>query len=120
MSLAALLNRSCTIQQRTVEGTLNAYNSPVTVLVETVTVCELQQRQRTETTDRGEVSETDWLLVVPAGTSIGTGDTVIVDGDQFEVHGDPWPARNPRTRTMSHIEATLKRTAAADDSEVGS
>ena len=81
----------------------------IETLVETVG--ELQQTQRTEPGDAGETSDTRWLLVLPAGTVVNTGDAVIVDGEVYEVVGAPWPARNPRLGVASHIEASVRRTA---------
>jgi hypothetical protein len=75
-----------------------------------VTIGELQQTQRTEPVAEGELSVTTWLLVLPAGTVIDTGDGVIADGSVYEVIGDSWRARNPRTRLESHVECTIKRT----------
>lgn len=117
--LNQLLNRPCVIEVRG-PGGRDEYNNETEVVVDVTTVCELQQRQRTENGDRGEVSVTEWLLVVPAGTNISTGDSVRVDGDGYEVIGEPWQARNPRTQTVSHVEATLKRSSGVDPELVGS
>jgi hypothetical protein len=38
---------------------------------------------------------------------------VIVNDLVFEVVGDPWQARNPRTRLLSHVEATVRKTGEA-------
>ena len=48
---------------------------------------------------------------------MNTSDTVIVDGQEYELVGEPWDARNPRTRAQSHIEATVRRTRGADDEQ---
>jgi len=117
--LDQLLNRTCVIETR-VPGGRDEYNNETDSVVEVSTVCELQQRQRTETGDRGEVSVTEWMLVLPASTDLSTGDTVLVDGDRYEVTGDPWQARNPRTQAVSHVEATVKRTSGVDPELVGS
>lgn len=111
--LADLLTRSCTIVRRTFEGATDEYGNDVATERTIEAVCEMQQRQRSEDTDRGEVSATRWLLVLPAGTEIGTGDSVVVDGEVYELDGDPWEARNPRTRQASHVEATVVRSAGA-------
>jgi hypothetical protein len=77
------------------------------------TVGELQQRQRSED-ETGGVSDTSWLLVLPAGTRIAGDSIVTVNDLAYEVIGEPWAARNPRTGQESHIEATLRRTAGSD------
>lgn len=109
MTVVALLTLDCTITHRAPSGTKDAFGDETTTDSTASTVCELQQRQRTEQTAGGELSDTQWLLVVPAGTTIATGDTVTVDGNDYEVHGEPWTVRNPRTAVVSHIEATLRR-----------
>lgn len=116
MSLSKLLNRTCTLILRDLSGTVDDYGNPVPSERTITTVCELQQRQRTEPGDQGEVSDTTWLLVLPAGTTIDTGDAVEVAGERYELVGAPWPARNPRTGLESHVEATVRRTAGGQGS----
>lgn len=114
MSLATLLNRACTITHRTFDpDVVNEFGDEIPTETPATTVCELQQRQRSETSDPGQVSKTEWLLILPAGTTIATGDTVTIDGLAYEVSGEPWPARNPRTQAASHVEATVCRTEGA-------
>src|SRR5688572_27377107 len=114
MPLSQLLNLPCTITRRTPSADdeeINDYGDPVQNETEVDTVCELQQRARSEDDLQGELSDTSWLLILPAGTAIDTGDAVTIDGKTYELVGDPWQARNPRTETVEHIEATLRRTA---------
>lgn len=110
MSLTVLLSRPLTIVQRSDDGDTDDYGNPVAVETLVEVVGELQQQRRTEPGDQGELSDTTWLLILPAGTSIDTGDAVICDGEIFEVIGDAWSARNPRTGVVSHLECTLRRT----------
>ena len=113
MSLTSLLNRACTITHRAWDGTLDSYGNQVATPTDTVTVCELQQKQRDETP--GQVSGSSWLLILPAGTTIAPGDTVTVDLEEVEVQGEPGEARNPRTQVVSHIEATLARAVSTQE-----
>jgi hypothetical protein len=108
MSLTDLLSVPLTIVRRS-EDDEGFDPAPGEVLVEVVG--ELQQVQRSEPVAEGELSVTTWLLVLPAGTDIRTGDAVIAGGETYEVIGAPWAARNPRTRLESHVECSLKRTA---------
>lgn len=108
MSLTDLLSVPTTIVRRS-EDDEGFDPSPTEVLAETVG--ELQQVQRSEPVAEGELSVTTWLLVLPAGTDIRTGDAVIAEGETYEVIGAPWAVRNPRTRLESHTEASLRRTA---------
>lgn len=109
MLIDHLLTRSCTVTRRTDSGEINDYGDPVPDETAVETSCELQQLRRTE--HEGDLSETAWLLVLPAGTEIGAGDMVAVDGTDYEVVGDPWGVRHPRTGALTHIEATCLRTA---------
>jgi hypothetical protein len=111
--LADMLNRPCTITRRVDEGDTDEYGNPMATLHDLETVCELQQQTRGENDE--DISATTWRLILPAGTHVSTRDTITVDGEEFEVTGDPWPARNPRTRVVSHIEATVERRAGAGD-----
>jgi hypothetical protein len=117
MTLAQLLNRTCTLVIRSASAEEDDYGNAIEDESSVETVCEIQQRQRSETADEGELSDTSWLGVFPAGTDLRTADAVIVEGlGQFELVGDPWTARNPRTQAESHVEATLRRTGEASGS----
>lgn len=111
--LTDLLNLPVTIVRRTTGEGFDPV--PVESLVEVLG--ELQQTRRDEPANEGELSVTTWLLILPAGTDVRTGDAVIADGSIYEVVGDAWQARNPRTQLASHVECTLKRTS---DDEGGS
>lgn len=118
MSLAKLLTRPCTITVRSHSGNQDAYGNDIPAETTVQTVCELQQLTRltdAEPAGQGEFSDTRWLLVLPAGTEIRTGDTVEVDGHAYEMFGDPWPVRNPRTGRDSHVQATVRRTAGSEE-----
>lgn len=118
MPLSDLLNRPCTITRRSQSGTTDDYGNDIPAETTVETVCELQQRDRRADSEpdlAGELSDTLWLLVLPAETDIDTGDVVEVDGLVYEMFGDPWLARNPRTGEESHVECTLRRTASAED-----
>lgn len=114
MSLASLLGRPCTIVQRSDSGATDPYGNDVATEALLETVCEIQQQRRDEPGDQGEVSDARWLGILPAGTELGTGDGVLVDDMLFECVGAPWPVRNPRTGQESHVEASLRRVAAAE------
>lgn len=120
MSLTALLNRELTLVRRTDEGETDVYGNPAPTEELVPVVGELQQVRRDEPDDNGELSDTNWLLILPAGTAVNTGDALVCDGQLYEVVGDPWQARNPRTGVASHIEATCRRTGSAGDEVTGS
>lgn len=111
MPLTDLLNRPCTIVRRADSGAVNDYGDAILDETTVATVCELQQRQRTEDTEFGSVATSAWLLVLPASVDIRLGDSVTVGDATFEVDGEPWYARLPTTGQISHVEVTLKRSA---------
>lgn len=115
MTLSQLLNRPMTLILRSDTGDEDAYGNDVPDETFVEVAGELQQQRRTEPADAGETSLTDWLLILPAGTLLNTGDAVICDGQVYEVVGAPWAARNPRTGAESHVEATVRRTAGAGE-----
>lgn len=82
---------------------------------EVATVCELQQERRQEKDQQGELSDTQWVAYFLPGEDLSTADALIVDGQEFELVGDPWQARSPRTQEVSHVEVTLRRTAGSED-----
>lgn len=116
--LSDLINRPCVILRRLEGATTDDYGNEIPVEESVETVCELQLRTSrgdSEPGGQGEFSDTDWLLFLLPGTEIRTGDSVEVDGQTYEMVGDPWHARNPRTQQPSHVEAQLRRTASTGD-----
>lgn len=115
MTLTALLNRSVTLVRRSPSGAVDEFGGDIATETLVETVGELQQQRRDEPGDAGEMSDTRWLLILPAATDIDTGDGVVCDGLIFEVVGAPDPLRNPRKMTASHVEVTLRRVATSDE-----
>lgn len=107
--LANRLKRQVTIQHHAESGNLDVYGSDISSVIEIQTVGELQQRSRDEA--EGAISQTNWVLFLPPATAIDTNDVVTVDGESYEVTGDPWQAFNPRTGEFEHVEASLRRTS---------
>jgi hypothetical protein len=121
MSLAQMINRPCVLVKR-VAGEKDELGNETTEPVEIETVCDLQQQGassfRSESDD--EVSDTRWVLYLPADVEAGVGDAVRVSGDgEFEVYGEAWKVWNPHTQTFSHIEAAVRRTVAPDEPSEG-
>lgn len=120
MDVTPLITRPCTITRgaRVDRDDFDLdVDDPEAPEPETVeAVCELQQRQRSEDRDGGEVSSTDWTGYFLPDVELGTADVVTVEGVAYEVVGDPWKARDPLLDRDSHVEASLRRTAGAADS----
>lgn len=120
MSLTRLINRSCTIRHET-EGDADDYGNAEPKVSEIATVCELQQQPANRREDEGEVSETRWVIYLLPDAVIASGDSVDVEDEGiFEVFGEPWKARNPRTGRISHIEVPVRRTSGSREAGGGS
>lgn len=109
MNATGLFNQDVTIVSRAL-STRDKYGDQEFSETSTTVRGYVEQRQRSEQGADDAVERTEWLLMVPADTSIDADARVEVDGVQFEVVGPPWPVRNPRTRVTSHLEATLVAT----------
>lgn len=115
MSLSTLINRPCVILRRQTAAGTTPYGRRRKTDTMVETVCELQQASSVEPGDGGEIAATDWRLFFLPDTDLRTGDAVVVDGHTYELTGDPWPARNPLTQVVSHLEATAQRTAGTEE-----
>lgn len=120
MALTDLLNLPVTIVRRAVSGELDEYGSDMAIETLIATRGELQQIRRDEPVAEDETFRADWLLVLPADTPLATSDVVVVEGQEYEVVGDPAVWRNPRTQALSHLEATVRRTGGGYDEGAGS
>lgn len=69
----------------------------------------IEQSLRDESRDGNNVRSETWRLFAPPSVALDAGAKVEVDGVTYEVDGPPWRATNPRQRTVTHIEATLRR-----------
>jgi len=117
MNISELLTRTCTLLLRETSGE-DAYGNEETETTELETVCEVQQAQRLEEPAEGEVSDTRWngYFPVEPGEALSTGDAVRATGiGVLELVGAPWVVRDPETQTDSHVEATLRLVAGAEE-----
>lgn len=117
MTLSALIDRPCTIVRRSETGTLDELGNEIPTEALVVSEWELQQRRRDEPEGEGELSATEWIAFFQSSAELSTGDAVIDHdtGRQFELVGEPWPVRNPRTGEASHVEVSVRRVAGAQD-----
>lgn len=115
MSLSQLINRPATIIRRGESTDTDELGNEVPEETTEDVVCELQQVRRDEDDQQGETSDTDWVAYFLPDTELNTGDALEVDGETYELVGDPWQARSPGTDAVSHVEVGLRRTAGAND-----
>lgn len=113
MSIARMINRECVILRRTASSDQDEYGDEIPETIEIETVCEIQKQKRIAEETPAEISDTRWSVFFLAGEEVGSGDRLrTVDDDlTYEIEGDPWRVRNPRTQQVSHIEATARRTS---------
>lgn len=113
--LSQLINRECQILRRSASAEIDDYGNEVPDVDVVTTVWEVQQRVRKEHDDA--VADTDWVGFFLPGEDVDSGDAVVdvTSGHRFEIVGDPWPVRNPRTQAESHVEAGVRRTAGSED-----
>lgn len=102
--------RSVTVVRRS-PGTVDAYGNKALTTVDTITTTgELQQMASSENqTDRDTVVS-DWMLLLPAGTTVARFDTATIDGQTYEVIGVPEVIVSPFTGATSHVEAQVRAT----------
>lgn len=121
MSLASLINRRCQVVRRLPGTDTDPYGRQIPREEIVDTLCEFQRVVRRTVDEEaggyGELSDTLWQVFFLPGFELRTGDALIVDGISYELVSDPWEARNPRTRQVTHIEAVVRRTAGSEDQD---
>jgi hypothetical protein len=111
--LSTLMNQTCTIIRRTTSVDRDEYGDEIRDETAVATTCEIQQAVSSEAGD--EVASTTYRVFLPATTVIDQDDSIVVDGHTYELLGNPDLVRNPQTKSDSHIEVDVRRTAGADD-----
>lgn len=108
MSIASLIKRPATLIRRSDSGKTDEFGTPIQTPTESEVPCALQQRRRDERDDQGELAESLWDLFLPYGTELDTGDAVVVNGETYELVGEPWNAEEG-SQAMWHVEATVRK-----------
>lgn len=102
-----LLNVTATIQSRSAAST-DAHGNPVSATASSTSVrCYFEQTRRDEQEGARNAAEAEYLLVLPAGTSIDQNDRVVIGSTTYEVKGQPWQASRANTGQVHHLEATI-------------
>ena len=112
MSLTQLINKPCSIISRSPGSTPNEFGWKDRAESVTSTVCYMEQNGQAGANEHpgdNDMSDVRWTVIFPVGTEIDADDVVSVDGLEYEVDGEAWAVRNPRTQTMSHVEANVVR-----------
>lgn len=105
------LVRDITLTRRTPSGSADAYGNLSLGTVETFNLKgELQLMSSIENQNDRDTVASDWMLLLPAGTPTGRFDLATIDGQSYEVIGQPERIVNPWTGATSHVEARVRST----------
>jgi hypothetical protein len=107
ITLDHLLTRPATMLLRARTGEDEA-GDPTYDVVERAVVCELQQTSSGEEHEGGSLV-TRFRVWLPADVELDGWDAIVVDGDTYEVDGDPSRVWNPLTQTVHHVEGEVVR-----------
>ncbi len=105
-----LINRACTIVQRT-NDTANTYGDITKTETQLSTVCELQplrQASRGEV-EGGNLSSEAFNLYLLGAVALNADDAVIIDSEKYELIGDAAPRRSPVTQQVVYTHAVVRR-----------
>lgn len=105
MPASNLINLDGVLTKVTQDGAADPYNTPTATTTTAAVKCWYQQTSSSENTaDTNQQTQTHDLFF-RAGTDVTGFDSLAVDGFTFQILGPPWPAKNPRTQIVSHVEA---------------
>lgn len=106
--ISRLLQRSVTIQRRGVTGT-DAHGSPTTGTTSTTTTTgHLHQVESDETVGPQDTGRADFMLFLPAGTSIDHTDRVVIGSTTYQVVGMPASRTRATTGVEHHVEVRVR------------
>lgn len=90
-------------------GPPDAYGDPTWVDFTEDALCYAEQASASEPGDPNYQAD-EWRFVFDESVGLDGVDAIDKDGSRFEVIGPPWPAYNPRTRTVHHVELRARAT----------
>lgn len=97
---------SCEIIRATAGTAIDEYGDAVSTYGTVQTVCDLQQGGSDEPADAGEASFTTWNLFLPVDAELDTGDAIRVNGNVYQLVGDPWTL-DTGSDNVNHVEARV-------------
>jgi hypothetical protein len=106
--IGGLLTLDAQLLRRDQSGPPDEYGNPGWVVVGEPVACELQMQTSFEDHGAALQSSTYRLILAPLAGVRGW-DALELDGVTYELDGDAWLARNPRTGQLSHVEAIVRR-----------
>jgi hypothetical protein len=104
------INRPCTLRYWA-PGPPDDHNDQTDLWSEVVTVCAFQERSRMQQGGEAEIGLTLWLVFLkPAERIPMSADRIVVDGTEYNFHGDGYLSHDIRNNA-DHIEATVWKAA---------
>ena len=105
------INRPCTLRYWS-PGPPDAHNDQTDTWNEVAAVCSFQERSRLQSGGEGEIGMTIWLCFLkPDVTPVpGSTDRILVDGKEYNFHGDGYLAHDIHGNP-DHIELTAWKAA---------
>jgi len=110
MITSALMTASVTLNRRVQTG-VDAYNKPIVTLSPTVVKAYYAPRRTNTVVDGGDILKTDFKVIVQPFTDLDALESVIVEGNTYEVDGIPVPHWNPLTSRVEYITIYLREGA---------
>lgn len=105
-----LLQTSATIQRRAA-STTDSHGSPVSATGSTASVsCYIEQKPTGdgETLGSQNTARAEYLVVLPAGTSIDASDRIVIGSTTYQVTTIPWSVKHAPTGAEHHVEVTVE------------
>jgi len=112
VNVARLLRIDCTVTHVTVdEDDRDEMGNPTEVTTTTTYKGWHWQSTSREETGNAETvqDEHNLALELAAAGNVDAGDRVEIDGITWEIDGEPWQARNPRTLRLEYVQAKIVR-----------
>ena len=123
MDAARLLKHTVLIEAVTQDGPPDAMGDPTEESTWSSFAGYVWQTSTSELGGNGVIVTEQWELALhrTAADAIHHGDRIIahgtlvdgepVGGETYEVEGEPWVARNPRTKAIEYVHARLRRSS---------
>ena len=109
MTIDQLLQTAATIQRRAA-STTDSHGSPVSATTSTTSVfCYIEQRpsSASETLGAQNTARAEYLVVLPAGTTIDSSDRIVIGSTTYEVTSIPWSVKHAPTGVEHHVEVIV-------------
>lgn len=98
----SLLSKPITVVH-TSSTSVDSSGRPTRVTTSTATTAGYRHRLASDTFDGQLVVIDEVTFYVPPATVIAIGDSITLDGDNYEVVSDPFPSFNHRSATVHHL-----------------